>query len=801
MGIQILINSLMVSVGATLFAIIPGLAAAWLLQIASPVTRRILMASMVAVLALPGFFVAGMWMDWVGFAGAWRIGSGWVAENLLAYLCTTFVLGLLLWPITALLVSQSWQGMDRRLLEAHLELRGGSLLRHLLWPAASQTLPEPALLTALLAFANFGVPALFQARVWPAEVWLEFSTRFDAAAALAKSALPAILTWITLAWIIRRNFVWRAGIDRNSAGLLRDRAGRFVNGVAVAATIAALLLSLGFPLFTALIDRRTWVELMPAARAAWPVALRSALCAGSAATLACLIGMATARHRGMAIALTTFALPGIFVGIGLTFLTNANLWLMPLFRDSVLIVITALLTRYLGIGWIGASHAWKSANSTLHECARLDGANLLQQWRHVVWPQGRGGILGTWLAVYLLCLWDVETLILIVPPGGDSLALMIFNLLHYGHNAQVTALCLMLGAVAVLPLGLYSIWRHGFGRHTAFAAGVALSLALLQTGCSPPENQTGIALRSPLFERVEVIGARGTGPGFFNKPRSVAVDEADNLFVVDMTGRVQKFDKEGRWLMLWQMPETDKGKAKGMARAPGGGILVIEPHYNRVNHFSDQGQLLRQWGVLGTNAGALWFPRAIAVNQNSECYVSEYGVVERVQRFALESGAYLGSFGSAGTGPGEFNRVEGLGCDRAGNVYVADACNHRIQVFTGDGRLLRSHGAPGRGMGEFSYPYDVQIDDAGRQYVCEFGNSRIQILDRDDKPEEVLGGPGALPGQMHNPWSLCLDSQGNLYVADSGNHRVLKFVRRERPRAGIDTLRPALRLDIAVGRS
>ena len=48
--------------------------------------------------------------------------------------------------------------------------------------------------------------------------------------------------------------------------------------------------------------------------------------------------------------------------------------------------------------------------------------------------------------------WDTETVVLIVPPGGETLALRVFNLLHYGHHAQVNALCLILLLLAVLPL-------------------------------------------------------------------------------------------------------------------------------------------------------------------------------------------------------------------------------------------------------------------------------------------------------------------------------------------------------------
>ena len=228
----------------------------------------------------------------------------------------------------------------------------------------------------------------------------------------------------------------------------------------------------------------------------------------------------------------------------------------------------------------------------------------------------------------------------------------------------------------------------------------------------------------------------------------------------------------------WQMPQTDIGKPKGMCRDPEGNIVVLEPHYQRVNHFTPAGKLVAQWGHSGTNLGQFTLPRAIAFNSHREAFVSEYGLLDRVQRFAPENHNCLGSFGHGGTSPGEFNRPEGLCVDGKDQVYVADSCNHRIQVFSGDGKLLRAYGKPGSAKGELSYPYDICVDTSGRQYVCEFGNSRIQVFDAADQPIEIIGGPGAAPGRFSNPWGLALDSAGNLYVADSQNHRVQKFLRR-----------------------
>jgi len=189
---------------------------------------------------------------------------------------------------------------------------------------------------------------------------------------------------------------------------------------------------------------------------------------------------------------------------------------------------------------------------------------------------------------------------------------------------------------------------------------------------------------------VEVIGARGTGLGQFNKPRSLALDREDNLYVVDLTGRVQKFSPVGQWLASWRLPETDLGKPKGMGCDRAGHIVVVEPHYQRVSHFATDGTLIEQWGTPGTNVGQLTLPRSVAVNSRGEIFISEYTTVDRVQSFSAQGHQPRLCLGRPGTGDGEFNRAEGLGFGPDDRLYVADSCNHRIQIFSSDGKWLKT---------------------------------------------------------------------------------------------------------------
>jgi sugar lactone lactonase YvrE len=307
---------------------------------------------------------------------------------------------------------------------------------------------------------------------------------------------------------------------------------------------------------------------------------------------------------------------------------------------------------------------------------------------------------------------------------------------------------------------------------------LSISAAVFIAGCDRGDRGNP-GFESRFFERVEIIGRRGTGVGEFNKPRSLAVDREDNLYVVDMTGRVQKFSPDGKYLGVWQMPQTDKGKPKGMCCDADGLIVVLEPHYSRVNHFSGDGKLIRQWGTHGTNDGQLAFPRSVATDARGNIYLSEYGLTERIQAFARTDTRWLRTIGGEGAKDGEFNRAEGLSFDAQGRLYVADSCNHRIQLFSPDGQWLASYGKPGTGTNELSYPYDVRVDGSGFQFVCEFGNSRVHVFDREHRAVEVIGRAGSAPGEFSNPWSIALDSHGNLYVADAQNHRVQKLVRRK----------------------
>ena len=829
-------NSLLVGVLTTVISTALGFVSALWLAALPTRARTFFCALAVVAFALPPFLVTNCWLDLFSQERPWH---RWLPLNIFSLVGTVWVLSQMLWPITLLLVWGAWQKLEPAQLESDMRLTGTTLIRVMLFPLARGALAQSAILTLVLALNNFTVPAILQVKVFPAEMWIRFNTELTTSGAL-KLCWPLVIGPLFLVFWLRRHEVpWPHHSNAVSGRLFLRQLGPSWFVFSGASAMLLCFSSVAVPLLQILSAHRTWTELPGAVAAGagaiwnsfWYATLGATLVMGTALLVSVVQsrGLDPGRRSGgrtmagltakdlwgglfHAAAWLAFLFPGVLLGIGLIHLFNHD-W-SALFYQSAGIVILAFVLRYMVIGWEAVAHSVRRIDRDLVDVALLEGANRFQMLRHLIWPQAGRTVLMTWYIVFLLCLWDVESMILVVPPGGETLALRTFNLLHYGHNAQVNALCLALLGIALIPLLAGLFWRSGHWMcrqlaspgaiganlgnrltRTALTVIFLASLALLSfSGCVPSGAKT--VLESKLFERVQLVGARGVGVGQLNKPRSLAVDNQDNLYVVDMTGRVQKFSPEGTFLLSWQMPQTELGKPKGMGRDRDGNILVVEPHYSRVNVFSPLGKLLAQWGSHGTNAGQFSLPRAVAVNSRGEFFVSEYQGAERVQKFSFASAArgdarstnnaalwsapgFLGGFGEAGTAPGQFNRPEGLCIDSQDRVYVADSCNHRIQIFDRAGHLIRAYGKAGRGPGELSYPYDICVDSAGRQYVCEFGNSRVQVFDDHDQPVEIIGGPGAEPGRFSNPWGVALDSAGNLYVADSQNHRVQKLVRRK----------------------
>lgn len=277
-----------------------------------------------------------------------------------------------------------------------------------------------------------------------------------------------------------------------------------------------------------------------------------------------------------------------------------------------------------------------------------------------------------------------------------------------------------------------------------------------------------------------VIGSIGIGPGRFQKPRAIAMDALDRLFVVDMTGRIQVLTAEGQSLAQWRTPDIYQGKPTGLTIAPSGNLWVADTHYHRILEYTPEGELLTDrtlGGTQGIGPGEFGLVTDIVIDSQQRRYVSEYGSFDRIQVFDPED-QFIMQWGQTGEAPGDFTRPQCMAVDDQDRIWVADACNHRVQVFEiveGRAKLLDTWGSEGREPGQMRYPYGLLLAPGNRILITEYGNHRVQLLTRSGEPLESWGIAGRSPGQLDQPWASALDSKNRCYVLDSYNHRIQRF--------------------------
>jgi hypothetical protein len=296
-------------------------------------------------------------------------------------------------------------------------------------------------------------------------------------------------------------------------------------------------------------------------------------------------------------------------------------------------------------------------------------------------------------------------------------------------------------------------------------------LALVLIGCDRASTEPELRVASwESFSLPEMGSSLPT-------PRSLACSDDNRLAILDTAGRVLIYSPQGALLKSWLMLDVSIGKPEGLVWMKDGSLMVCDTHYNRIVHFSSEGAHLGSFGKKGRGRAEFGYPVGITRDDRENLYVCEYGGNDRVQRFD-KTGAFLGEFGSFGVGPGQFQRPSGL-VWKAGKVYVADAINNRISIFTDSGTFIGNLG--GAEAVALRLPYDICASEPVPTsnhpgfLVIEYGACRLTRLTPEGRLIGRYGSPGQNQGQFSTPWGACTDNAGTIYVADTQNRRIVKL--------------------------
>jgi uncharacterized protein (TIGR03663 family) len=286
-------------------------------------------------------------------------------------------------------------------------------------------------------------------------------------------------------------------------------------------------------------------------------------------------------------------------------------------------------------------------------------------------------------------------------------------------------------------------------------------------------------------DAVQIWGSNGAGDGQFVNPRNVAVAPDGRIYVADSGNhRIQVFDAEGNFLFKWGSEGAELGQFNepwSIAVAEDGAVFVTDTWNHRIQAFSAEGEFLHTFGAFANvqhdpqaEPGKFWGPRDIVLDAAGNLYVTDTGN-KRVQRFTPD-GQFLSAWGGGGIIPGAFEEPVGIDIDRQGNFYVADTWNQRVQKFDPSFNPLTQWDVVGwEGEGIFNKPY-LAVDAEDRVFISDPESYRVIVYDNMGNVLATWGQYGQDRASFALPVGLTIDSQGHLLVADADNNRIMKFM-------------------------
>ncbi len=185
-----------------------------------------------------------------------------------------------------------------------------------------------------------------------------------------------------------------------------------------------------------------------------------------------------------------------------------------------------------------------------------------------------------------------------------------------------------------------------------------------------------------------------------------------------------------------------------------------------VSSASAEVTFLNTWGSEGSGDGEFDRPGGVAVSATGQVYVADHHN-HRIQRFDAE--------GTFETKWSEVSSSFDIAVSGTGQVYVAYPHYHRIRRFDADGNYDMQWDSSSLGNGDVMSPHRIASSDTGQVYVADRSNHRIQRFDANGTYQLQWGSQGTGDIEFGDPADVAVSDTGKIYVVDRSNHRIQRF--------------------------
>tara|TARA_B100002003_G_C14101503_1_gene529737 strand:- start:15 stop:1595 length:1581 start_codon:yes stop_codon:yes gene_type:complete len=465
---RLLFNSLSLAGATTLITMLLGVPLGMLLTKTDLPLKRFFTILFVIPLLIPSYILAIAWFYCLGRSGivarVFNESIGILTSNFLfSFPGTLFVMVSVLLPIVIILTMTYLRMVNPNLEEAAI-LHGSwpTVWRKITIPLISPGIALAALIVFILTLGEFGVPSFLRFDVYPVESFTRFSAFYDFNTATAAAIPLGIITFIVL--IIERLFLRKKTFIFRTAGSVRKMVmvplGKAKPFFTIAISILVFILVI-IPLCILLYKSVSASAYTEAFIRSIDSIIRSLVYASVGATCLVVIGFflgyllerkATRLPYAIdSIAIFLFALPGAVIGIGLS-----GLWNTPgtnFIYASMCIIIFGYIAQYTALGERIMAATFSHVPRSMEETAQIAGAGWFRRLFKILVPLAKRGMVATWLICFIFCLRDIGITMMVYPLAHETLPVRIFTLMANSPEDVISALCVIMIMITLLPLG------------------------------------------------------------------------------------------------------------------------------------------------------------------------------------------------------------------------------------------------------------------------------------------------------------------------------------------------------------
>lgn len=210
-------------------------------------------------------------------------------------------------------------------------------------------------------------------------------------------------------------------------------------------------------------------------------------------------------------------------------------------------------------------------------------------------------------------------------------------------------------------------------------------------------------------------------------------------------------------------------------------VFVVDQNgYDSVISYDSEGKgnvLLKSAGILESNPHELscWYPTGITTVGEDVIFVVDSGNKRVLKLSVLPGGGVSLLATSSAIEVRGTESLVGIGVARDDSVFVCDRENHQLVIFDNDLKSIGTFGSKGDSPVQFNHPWDVAFDSQWNMYVADCSNGCLKVFTPDLKPLRSIGSPGSSVANLRAPAGICIDANDYIYIADKNLRLVFVF--------------------------